>query len=632
MRKIGPNRTEPIEVVGLSRLEATLAIVDKKLTAHGYKVRYDWVSARLLVLRNILLALGGLAVFLTLATVFVKEIIKETTTIEAFDVASDLEKTGLTGRVIAKKLYDQMIQIQRVALNSVNRKEITPSAWKLDGSITVPETKLTIGAIFSYLRSQLSLKTTSIDGEIVQNGDMLELTVRVRGKPHATYSGTRNQLDELTRRAAEHIYLGIEPLVLAISKRFSGDLDAAIKAATVAAASKNIDEAVEGLYEWGEALRSMDRPQEALQKFEEVLQIRPYHVRVFYSLTFLLPRLGRADEVEKRALAFIANRPKEAIGYAVLADAAFRKGDYVTSEKWCDKALSIEPDEPKANQFKGLMTAIRYRDYEASLRIGQRMMRVAHTSSEPLALRNAMVVISGAYLMLRDFDAAHASIQSYINERPGDPGGQGRLAQLQLARHQFRDALEQAEKAYRLGSVTAHASIVNALSGIGRVSDAIERAKAFVANNSRDHAIHLALGNAYLKNGQADEALSTFSKATTLSPVLPTGWLGLGRAHLVGGNLVMATQIAEKTRALAPRWSEPFVLIGDIHVASRDQAKAVQAYQQAIKLDPKWGEPYSKWGQLLLAKGDPAGAKELFAKAYALEPFNEEYKAPASKN
>jgi|GEM_PF-7121553 len=96
--------------VRVEGLAETLQDVRHELQLISYATKFNWINQRLILLRNALIALSVLAVVVVTAVATYREAYRQTLTVAAFGVPDSLAKRGITGQVVAKALFDELIK------------------------------------------------------------------------------------------------------------------------------------------------------------------------------------------------------------------------------------------------------------------------------------------------------------------------------------------------------------------------------------------------------------------------------------------------------------------------------------------------------------------------------------------
>lgn len=606
-------------------LPGVLRGLHHELDTFGRIHKYDWISKRLLVLRNVIIASALVVVTLLIVVISTRELSKDVLVISGFDVPSSLEQRGFSSRVMGKKLFDQLNFIRTQTLTKLPKKDIVPSVWKSEADVAIPETKLTVGSLFAYLRGLLG-RDTYVDGELTELGSQVAVTVRVRGKPHQTVSGSINELDKLMLKAAEHIMLETHPYVVAQFRYFKNDMAGSLQAALSSAQSSNPVEVADALQLWGQLLAAKGDMVGAMAKWEESLLASPSTSSAGVRIIQELRKLGRKDEVLKRLQQRVASYPNDSFAWAELASISIDEGDDAAAERYNKRALALNPYN--ANAMFNESQLLEDRDPAAALAVGEKMERAVTAAQDPSLRALALAAQMNSLVALREYGRAKSLAENYIAAVPLDYQGYYRLAHVLTFMHDYAAALAAADKAIVMGSRSVYIWRVRALIDKGDLDAA--RHDADVNLKSFPKYALMYYGDIYLKQNKPVAAAEKYREVIARLPNRSRGHTGLGRALAAQSDAQGAEQEFKKALELAPQIGDPYFYWGEMLAANGDHASAIKKYQQALALHPKWGEPYALWGDALVAQGDVVGAKEKYAKALELEPKNpafQKYKA-----
>ena len=611
----------------LQSLNRTLHGVDHELQLLSRTHKFDWVSKRLLVLRNVIIASLLVLVTILIVVIAVRELTKNALVINGFDVPTSLEERGFTSRVLGKKLVDQMTFIRSQVLTRLSTREIIPSVWKSGADLAIADSKLTVGAVFAYVRGLLG-RDTNVDGELTEQGQEVALTVRIRGKPHKTITGKVDDLDGLMLKAAEYIMLDSHPYIVGQFRYYNKDQQGALQAVMVAARSDNPEEVAEALTLWGRLLHNKGDHAGAIAKWEESLLASPNTSGAWGDITLRWVVEGRNEEVlqriEKRTQFF----PKDSEGWASLAELRFLAGDMAGAAQLNQKALSLDPEQARAQMLEVDMLMTQG-DLVGALKIGEKMARAVVRTQDPLLRSFAVRAQVQALLGLRDYPRARLLSEEMIAIDPLNLRGHYALAQVLHATHDYEGAIASATKAISFGSIGAYFTRVNALISKGDL-DAAEREAN--ENLKRNRPFGLSeQGLIRLKRMRPAEAAEKYRELIRDRPTLWYGYNGLARALAALGNSAEAETQFRKAIELAPKSSAPHFHWGEMLAYKGDYAGAIKQYEDALTRDPKWGEPYAKWGESLVAVGNAEAANENFAKALELEPKHPDFQKYKAK-
>ncbi len=249
-----------------------------QLISHASK--YDWVNKRLILLRNALIAFSVLVVVVITAVACYREAYRQTLTIAAFDVPPKLAERGITGQVIAKALFDELIK-RRELVTTLEKGDLKGAWAENRADVAIPEAKFTLQSVFRYLR-YMTGNEIAIDGEFILDGDDVTLKVRVAGKPPTVVKGKLADWETLVGDLALGVLDATQPAVVAaylgIKAQTPEDLVAlSRRLRRMSAQDPKLSGAVMSVaYDaYGNALRRQGKLDEAVLAFNEAMVLDP---------------------------------------------------------------------------------------------------------------------------------------------------------------------------------------------------------------------------------------------------------------------------------------------------------------------------------------------------------------------
>ena len=96
-------------IVRVEGLAETLHEVRHELNLLSTAHRYNWINQRLILLRNFIIAMSVSIGVIVVVVLCYREATRQTLSISAFDVPEKLSERGITGQVVAKALFDELI-------------------------------------------------------------------------------------------------------------------------------------------------------------------------------------------------------------------------------------------------------------------------------------------------------------------------------------------------------------------------------------------------------------------------------------------------------------------------------------------------------------------------------------------
>jgi hypothetical protein len=130
--------------------------------------------------------------------------------VEPFDAPPAMAASGLSGKVVASGLLDELTRLQ-AATRSAAAKRHLDDDWTGDIKVDIPDTGISIGEIGRLLHQRFG-HDLHIGGDLVQTGaGGLTLTVRGDGVLPKAFTGGAGDLAKLTTEAAEYVYGESQP-------------------------------------------------------------------------------------------------------------------------------------------------------------------------------------------------------------------------------------------------------------------------------------------------------------------------------------------------------------------------------------------------------------------------------------
>ncbi|HEY3814840.1 MAG TPA: tetratricopeptide repeat protein [Caulobacteraceae bacterium] len=242
----------------------------------------------------------GLQIFLALAAsvagalilmMLIEAMASRSVIVDPFDAPPSLSARGLTGKVVAGGLLDELTRLQAATRGSAQKRNLS-NAWTSDIKVEVPETGVSIGEIDRVLKERLG-HDLHIDGALVETVDGgLALTVRGDGILPKTFTGAATDLDKLMSRAGEYVYGQSEPALYSVYLVNSGRNAEAIAFCAAAYAGAPASERPYLLNEWGNAvLNKGGGVREALLLFQTALRLKPDYWTAYSNVQSVLVTL-----------------------------------------------------------------------------------------------------------------------------------------------------------------------------------------------------------------------------------------------------------------------------------------------------------------------------------------------------
>jgi serine/threonine-protein kinase len=340
----------------------------------------------------------------------------------------------------------------------------------------------------------------------------------------------------------------------------------------------------------GLALTRLGRPGEAIAEYREAIRLRPGDAIARVNLGQALREQGRLDEAIEQLREAIRIVPDDAGAHSALALALHQQGRHADaiSEHWA--AIRLRPDDANARNNFGHNLREQGRLDEAieQLREAIQLKSDFAGAHDNLGLAlwdkgklvEAMVEWREAIRLDPDLADAHHNLGIALDEQgkageavfryreairldPNHAQAHNNLGAYLCDRvRDYQGAVAQFREAIRLrpGDPDFHYNLGNALSGLGKLDEAIIEYRGAIRLRPDLPKAHYDLGNALLARGKLDEAIPEFREAIRLKADFAEAHCNLGEIFRRQGRFVEA--LAEVKRGhefglTRPDWRYP---------------------------------------------------------------------------
>jgi tetratricopeptide (TPR) repeat protein len=518
------------------------------------------LGLRLRVGFQIFLALIATAIGVGAAIVIHDAVTSRRVIIEPFDAPAALAARGVTGKVVAGGLLDELSGLQDATRSTAAARGLS-SAWTSNIRLDLPETGVSIGEISRLLAERFG-HDVHIEGDLVETPTGgLALMVRGNGVPPKSFSGSAMELEKLTEEAAEYVYSKSQPARWAYHLQNVGRNEEAIAFCRAALNSASKDDQPHLLNVWGNSINNSGGSQhEALLLYRAALKVKPDYWIGYNNIINTLWILGdeegawRVGEDMRKAA---GGRPGRA------PDLYFINFDTLTWNlgPWLSATVA---------------------DAEANAGVGTGL-----TTTGP--------AIADIQSRLHDTEAADLALKT-LNEDPHDPsiGAIAHFVRGRLAA-EGGDTASAATEMEAFAAANTNPIVLTNYPGYGcwiapaeEAAGHPEKADAALRSGGTFVDCYRFRGDILDARGDWAGAQQAYAQAVALAPDLPAAYYSWGVALARHGDLTGAMAQLKNASQRGPHWADPLKAWGDVLVKQGHTREALVKYDQALKYAPNW--------------------------------------------
>jgi putative PEP-CTERM system TPR-repeat lipoprotein len=363
------------------------------------------------------------------------------------------------------------------------------------------------------------------------------------------------------------------------------------------------------------ALQALDKPESALNRFDDALAIDPSNVPALVGKGMLLADQRQFDQALELGGKAAGIEPNDVEAQLLLARIKLHKGDQQGVDH-LNRALEIDPDDAEALYLRAQYFAQR-REHKAALK-DIKKLRVNDPSNIGALYLGAIVAFQEGQFALAQEQAGMVLRIAPGHDRSLVLYGVTALLQGQdeIAADYLQRARSRGASQLQIGKLTAAIYLRN-----GSYDRALDALGGGVLQGNDIQALVLA-GNAYLAKGDQARGYQAFGRAIELAPTTPELRTQLGIGMLQYGRGEEGMQMLESAIDLAGDSLQPgmILVMGKLH-----QADIPAAREAALALEsenPESARVISLSGVVLLAADEYNEARARFERVLELEPGN----------
>jgi len=125
------------------------------------------IADRIRITLQVAVLLLAVAIVILAGTVLADAIGSRKVVVEAFDAPPDLTARGLTGKVVASALLDELTELQAASHISNDQKRQLSSAWSNEVELALPEAGISLNGVAQFLRNRFG-HDLKVGGDLVE--------------------------------------------------------------------------------------------------------------------------------------------------------------------------------------------------------------------------------------------------------------------------------------------------------------------------------------------------------------------------------------------------------------------------------------------------------------------------------
>ena len=538
------------------------------LRGQKLEARLRRIGIRIRLVFQVLFALIGFAIGAGILLMVRDAVASRSVVIDPFESPPALAAEGLSGKVVAAGLLDELTRIQAANRSSAEHRQLS-NAWTNDIAIDVPETGISIGELERVLKARFG-HDQHIDGDLVTTPTGgLALTLRGTGILPKTFVTKSRDLEQVLTEAGEYVYSQSQPGLWA-AYLLENQRDAeAIRFCQTVYGRVDAGERPYLLNIWANAISAPGGEgvvRKALVLWREAVRLRPDFWLGYNNVLFALGSLGDEEGVVKTGREMMkaaGGRPGRA------GENFYQNYDIVLWDLPALHASNIADMESHG----GVGTLITQAN--EILSVVQFDIQMHDVNSAALRLQTTSVDEKN----LADFAEA-AFDQALLAEERGDVPEAAREWDIYAGAFANPAISAAGPNGLCFAAVTyektgQHSKADAALDSAGTL-------KFVDCLRFRGDVLDL--------RGDWAGAQAGYARAVAVGPSLPAGYYSWGLALARHGDLADAAAKLKHANQAGPHWADPLKAWGDVLMQQGDRKQALQKYDEALKYAPAWAQ------------------------------------------
>jgi tetratricopeptide (TPR) repeat protein len=219
-------------------------------------------------------------------------------------------------------------------------------------------------------------------------------------------------------------------------------------------------------------------------------------------------------------------------------------------------------------------------------------------------------------------DAAAASFEQVIAEKPDNAEAYYNLGTLHLRRNNLSQAREYMEQTVKVRSDYPEAwnNLGMIAAQQGQPEEAVRDFEQSLSQRPNYAIALLNLGNLFRRQGAFDKALALLNRALEIQPDDPETNYGLGMLYAQQDQTSSAADFLQKAIALRPNYPEALNNLGVLFTRTGNYAGAKEQFETCIRVAPNFDQSYINLARLYVMQNDKAKAIEALEQLLRVQP------------
>ena len=317
--------------------------------------------------------------------------------------------------------------------------------------------------------------------------------------------------------------------------------------------------------------------------------------------TFLLEK-GDVSKALTELQAVVAHSPNNPVAQYDLGRVHAARGEWEQARQRFQKAIDLRPDYVVARLELARMQ-LRSSDFDAALKSSDQVLSIDRAST------TARLIASAALMGQKKFAESRQLLDAMLQANPSAPDVLYQLGLVNLAENKYKEAADAFRRSYELNP--ANPGGLNGMVETELAQNHSDKAMQLLQTESAKAPnrmdLVLALGNAAIRVGRYDAAVSYFQK---VAESLPKGskaqadvFYRIGETYRRKGDFTNSIVALQKAREIVP---ENGVVLGTLALvleSAERWSEARQVYEVVLKLDPNNGVVLNNLAYLLTEHG-----------------------------